>query len=336
MSNTDNAMVSPVAAFAGNLPAKLIANGLNINALRQYDGMKANGMAVNALLRKNEWEVIDQTVVDIARTRLVGIADLRQRGLVQNLGGLGSIVSTYETISDMSDANISMDGTTAGDEDTVAYTPVSVPVPIIHKDFRISLRRLLASRNIGDALDVTQVATATRKVAEQLESILFNGLSFAVDGSSVYGYTTHPNRNTGSASDFGTSANVFTSINAMVSAAEADGFYGPYVLYVASTQYGEMRIPYTDGSGQSPMTRVLELMPQIEAIQRSYSLAAGNVVLVNMSRETVDLALAQDITAVEWNTMGGMVSHFKVMTAAIPRVKADNSGASGIVHYTGA
>ncbi len=46
-----------------------------------------------------------------------------------------------------------------------------------HKDFRINIRALEASRKLGQTLDTTMVGLATRLVTERLETILFNGLS---------------------------------------------------------------------------------------------------------------------------------------------------------------
>jgi len=37
---------------------------------------------------------------------------------------------------------------------------------------------------------------------------------------------------------------------------------------------------------------------------------------------------------VMWDSHGGMMIHFKVMMIGAPRIKADQSGQSGVVHYT--
>jgi len=329
--------ISGLTAFGGSIPAKLAASGMDISALRSYEGQIVNGIRVNALLRKDEWIELDNAVVDVARAQLNGIADLRTANLVQNLGGLGTLISEYEKLQDMGDADVSMSGVTTGDRDTVGFAVAGVPVFITHKDFQLNIRRLLASRNTGQGLDTTQVAVATRKVADKLENILFNGLSLTVDGYPVYGYTTHPDVNTGTAAgDFGTITNIYPTINNMVTAAEADNYFGPYTLYVARTQYGEMRQIYSDGSGQTAIQRCLDGIPALTAIKPSSVLADGSLVLVTMQRDVVDLAIAQDIAVVEWDTMGGMVSNFKVMTAQVPRIKSDSAGRSGIVYFTGA
>lgn len=308
--------------------ARLLASGLSVNALR-----------TNALLREDEWKEIDQAVVDTARENLVGIADLRDFNLVRPLGGLGVLISQYERQGDMSAANVDMGGDTPGEEDLPDFDSVGVPIPIVHKDFRLNIRHLEASRRTGEGLDTTTTVVATRKVTEKLEEILFKGAGITVDGKALYGYTNHPDRNTGNAAgDFGTISNIYTTVLNMVQAAQNDNYFGPYVLYVSLTQYQEGLAVYTDGTGETAWARVLKNIPNLRAVRPVHSnyLAAGNLVLVTMQRDVVDLAVGQDIVPVEWSTMGGMVAHFKVFAAMAPRIKSDKASKSGIVHYTGA
>lgn len=318
--------VSNAAGFVASAPARFLEMGLSVNALR-----------TNGLLREDEWKEVDRAVQQVARQQMNICMDLTERGLVQKLGGLGTILTGYDQMSDMTAASINMSGVTPGEEDTTDFNQVLIPVPIIHKDFRISIRRLHASRSNGDGLDVTEAQLAARLVSEAIENMVFNGASVNVNGNQLYGLTTHPSRNTDTAAgDFGTISNIFPTVNEMVSVAEGDNYYGPYGLYVARTQYGEMRAVYTDGSGQSAIARCLASIPGLEYIKPSSYLTDGSLVLVTLASDVIDLAVAQDIVPVEWTSYGGMVQHFKVMAAMAPRVKSDRSGQSGVVHYTGA
>lgn len=309
----------------GSVASRLIQGGLKLNSLR-----------TNTLLNKDEWIEFDTRVIDIARQRLVGVEDLRSFGLVKTLGGIGTLISQYEKASDMSAANVDMSGVARGDKDSVGFTLVSVPVPVVHKDFEINLRRLMASRKVGDSIDTTQATTAGRRVADKFEDMLFNGLTGNLDGNALYGYTSHPSTNTGTADgDFATIANIFSSINAMVAALENDNHQGPFVLYCHTNQFAQMRAVYTDGSGQSAMTRIKANIPSIREIKTSQSLTDGQLVLVEMTEDTVDLAMAEDVTTVEWAEMGGMISQFKVMLVGAARVKADANGNCGVAFYTG-
>jgi uncharacterized linocin/CFP29 family protein len=317
-------VLSP-GAFAKSLPAHLLASGLNINSLR-----------TNTLLRKDEWELLDARVVEIAANTLRGIADLRAAGLTVPLGGLGVLVSQYETVSDMTDASVNMAAEVDDEEDRINYTLVGVPVPIISKSFRIDIRSLSASRMHGGLLDTTHVDTATRKVAEMLEYILFNGSTIVQRGQVVYGYTNHASRNTVSGgADWGTATNIIPNFNAMLGALIVDNMYGPYKLYLHPDQY--VQTFALNASTSVPIIRTMESMPGMGpgSIQPTNYITAGQGVLVAMNRDVVDLAIGQDILPVEWDTKGGLTTRWKVLAAMIPRVKADAGGRSGIAHISG-
>jgi uncharacterized linocin/CFP29 family protein len=307
---------------------------LSINAMRPMLGVQQN-----ALLRKNEWEEIDAAVVDVARTSLNGIADLVSFGLVRPLGGLGTIVSTYEQLGDMSSANISMEGTVEGEKDRVTFTPQSIPVPIIHKDFTLSLRHLEASRRMGEGLDLTQAQTATRKVRDAAEGLLFNGTGKTqVGGYTIYGYTTHTKRLTDTAAnygggDFGTAGNGYKTIVGMANALAAKGYFGPYGVYVSRTQYGQLLNQYGN-LDRSEIAVILQSVPGLSFIKPSDVLADGSTVMVQLTSDVVDLAIAQDITAVQWEEKGGMLASFRIMMAAVPRVKYDANSSCGVCHAT--
>lgn len=321
---TQYADVTPLMAFASSAPAIFAKSGFKIGSLR-----------TNALLRKDEWKELDDAVQDVAREQLNGVADLQAAGLTQTLGGLGTLISEYEQIGDMSSADVDMAGETGGEEDTIAFTLIGVPIPIIHKDFRINIRRLEASRRSGDSLDTTQAQVAARKVRDELEDMLFNGEPIIVGGNNIYGYTDHPDRNTDTGSTWATLTNVYTDVNTWVSLCEAAGYFGPWGLYVARDQYAEAREVHTDGSGQSGIARVLENIPGLNFFKASDRLTAGEAVLVTLLRDVVDLAMAQNIITVQWSEMGGMITRFKVFAAMAARIKSDSAANSGITHGSG-
>lgn len=303
-----------------------------------------SGMATNALLRKNEWERIDRVVKDVARTQLVVVADLLAYGLRADLGGLGTILSTYEMITDMSDAAIDMAADTESEKDTVGFEPVSLPVPIIHKDFQIDVRSLQASRNQGDSLDTTNVAVATRKVRDTMEALTVNGTgAVTVKGYSIQGFTNKTGRSADTAAnygggDFGTALNGYKTINGMMAALQARGFYGPYGCYVARTQFGQLRNYLNDGSGLSEYQSIMNNLGPVglRYVKASDQLSDGNVILFQLTQDVVDIAIGVDITAVQWEERGGMIQKFKVMTAMVPRIKGNSSSTVGVAHATSA
>lgn len=324
MANTAN--VTTLNKFKNNA-AKLLNNNFNVNELRTND-----------LLRKDEWEDIDDAVLRVARQRLNAFADIQNAGLTRSLGGLGTLIDIQEKMSEMTDAEVDMSGETEGEGDRQQFTPVATPIPIIHKDFSFNTRMLQASRDRGDSLDTTGVESATRQVTEAIETMMFSGASVQVDGNTINGYTNHSDINTSTAEgDWGTTSNIYPTVTAMIGDAEAAGYYGPYTLYCASQQWAETRAADAEGSGDlgTARDRIMDL-DEIENFKPTMALDDGELVLVQLTRDVIEVSVAQDIIPVEWESGDGMVLYFKVMAALAPKPKSDYNGNSGIVYYTGA
>lgn len=322
---------------------------LNVNAMRPFidrDGTSkvvANGRAIAtnapALLRYDEWKDIDRSVIEVATDRLTGVADLIARGLTHPLGSVGLTISLWERSSDMTGADVSMSGVTEGEEDRIEFDYAQVPVPIIHKDFRVNFRHLEASRRMGASIDVTQSAIAARAVAEKSEDMLFVGDStIKVDNSQIYGYTTHPDRNTIDLTETWTNsgktgAEILTDVQAMLAAARADRMFGPFTMYIPGEYEGVLDNDYNPNTSDTRTVRerIMKLGGIVE-IKVADRLPNHNVLLVQMTRDVVDMAIARDVTTVQWDSRGGMQEHFKVMAVWVPRIKSTFDGQSGIVH----
>lgn len=303
------------------------------------------GLVVNSALRKDEWEELDSAIVESAVAPLNMVNRFRRAGLVRRLGSLGTLIAQYTQVSEMTAANISLSGTGAGAKDLVDFDLHGVPVPIIFKEFEINARYLQSSRLRGDGIDTVNARAAARVVGEKLEDLLVNGdTSINLNGSTIYGLTSHPDRNTDTAGnfgggDFGTITNIIPTFSGMIAAARGDNYRGPYGVFVSDTQYEQMSHSfYPDGSSQNALQRVGSL-PQISFIDPSAWLADGEILMVQMVPEVVEMAIVETywpITSLEWTSGDGMSSAFKVLTVFAPIIKSDFSGHSGIVHCTGA
>lgn len=318
----------------GGVADRLLANGMNFASLR-----------TNATLRKDEWEVLDTAIITIARERLNGVADLMNAGLTYNLpNGMGTLVVQHETQTEMTAAEITMDGVTQVDRDRVLFNLVSTPVPITHKDFYISARVLEASRRIGQPLDVTQAQEASRQVAETLENTLFNGasslgpLGFGSSSATLFGYTTRTNRNTVSlTTNWDDSAasgeTILADVLSMITAAHNDRHFGPYTLYIPTNYWVSLLDDFKANSDKTIIQRLLEI-PSIQAIKPADKLSDDNVLLVEMSRTNVDEVVGMQPTTLQWDTHFGLNMHFKVMAIMVPRIKLDADNRSGVVHLS--
>jgi len=339
------------------IPLLIGADGrINVNLMRPFIDDEGQARIVtnaegdslvvnNGLLQFQEWLDIDRTVIQAMELRLSGITDLRAAGLVHNLGSIGQTVTMWQTVSEMSEANVSMDGVAAGEEDTIQFGTAQVPVPIIHKDWRLNMRRLQASRMFGESLDVTAASVAGSLVAQASERMLFGGAPIRVDASTIYGYRTFPAREqVDLTADWltATPTEIKADVQTMLARLRANRFYGPFTLYIPGDWEGVLDeffvLEGSDGSdgiavpGRT-IRDVLLSLSGLNSIKVADMLNGENeAVMVALDRRTVDLAIAQDVTTISWQAMGGMQERFKTMAVWVPRLKADFRGRSGIAH----
>lgn len=297
-------------------------------------------LRTNDVLSRREWIDVDSTIVQEAAIRLRGVADLISGGLTYNLtNAMGRTVIEYQQLGDMDPAVVSMDGMSRSEDDAQEVGFAQLPVPITHKDFFINLRKLAASRNSGEGLDLTQSRTAGRLVAEELERTLFlGGKTFGA--LPIYGYTTHPSRNTVAFGTNGnwvqaakTGENILADVLSMIALAEGDRMWGPYALYVSRNASTKLENDFKANSDDSIRDRLLRV-DGIQGIRVVDQLTANNVVLVQLTPDVVQWVMGEQIQTIQWDVQGGMGINFKAMAIQLPMIRSDKSGRSGIVHMS--
>jgi len=305
---------------------------------------KEKQINTNATLRKDEWINLEDTIIESFRERLVIVDDLQSAGLTYNAGGLGTMISEWETGSEITDAEITMDGESKADKDRQEFGLAGVPIPVIHKEFTIGERMMLASRQRGAGLDVTTGTEAARAVARVSEAMVFNGANIgavrsAADSYSIPGLTTFASRETYTISDWSDATNVttetiFAEILEMVQALETNQRkYGPFTIYIPGAYAFRFRQDFKEFSDKTLMERVTD-EDVIARVRVSDVLSTGNVVMVEMNRSVIDLAIASDIATVQWASGSGWTNEFQVYAAWAPRLKTDYDGRCGILHAT--
>jgi uncharacterized linocin/CFP29 family protein len=320
---------------------------------------KAEIVANETTLEKGEWETLSDRMVQVAQSQLVGINDLRGAGLVRGIA-YETMIDLWQRIGEFTPAAYSMAPEVDSREDQPTYEQRGVPVPVTHKNFRVGDRKLRASRTRNNDLRTDGISLATRAVSEGLEKLLFNGWNNDPNGPdmsvtdaegesyTLYGYTTHPDRNALSAgadwtnaldSDSQTTANIRGDIVAMIDALDQDNYAsGGYWLYIAPEQWRELRQAIdSHGDGNLGVRERLmqDFSDELGKIRRAPALDPGNAVMVEPRPEVVELAMAEDIQTVEWMSNSGYTHFFKVLAIMAPEIKSDAKGQSGIAHLTG-
>lgn len=310
--------------FTGDALQQLIANGGDLDKT----------FRTNATLPHDAWISIDNTVIAVSKQRLNGIADLRAANLIRPLkGGLGVLYDAWQTMSEGQEAEQSMSGLAAGNENAVDFNQVQIPLPVTFVTFRIDARKLLAAANNGTPFDTSMIAEATKKVIEKLEDTLFNGSKIVFGGHSLPGYFNYTDSNevalTGSW--VSTPTNIEKDVVKLINANEADRHYGPYNLYLHTDEWGALRQRDSTAGGINYLD-VLKGMAGMNAVKPSDALGNGHLCLVEMTRSVVDLSTAVDIKVIQWPTHGGMSTDFMVLAVMAPRIKSDDDGRCGIAY----
>jgi uncharacterized linocin/CFP29 family protein len=329
----------------------LLARGVEIAQLRpvftqNMEQKLAEGYAVNATLRKDEWEAIDARVNDVLRQRLTIVDDLRSYGLVMPLS-LGDILRVTERLNDMDAADVSYDGDTAPQRDRPDFGRDVIPVPVLSKDFQLNWRQLEASRKKSMALDTTSAGMAARKVRDKLQYVIVNGYGAGpganpangTDGQSIPGLINAANRLTQAKSaSWGLAAtDIIGDTQKMLKKAYDNYLFGPFVLYVPKNSWAILQMDYSTAKGEKTFLERILAFSDIKSVRPLDDLPDDNVILIQMTEDVIDLSEAQAITTVQWDK-NPFVTNFRVLTVAGPQIKSvvNQAGTTlnGFVHLS--
>jgi len=318
---------APVAH--GSVAQRMLNNGFNVNSLRNCD-----------VLHYEEWLEVDRVVVDEAQLRLQAVGDLISAGLTVPTKGLGKTVFASQKISDITDAEITMDGATPTDKDRPLISTDYLPLPIIHKDIEISARMLAASRSEGyEPMDTTNIRLATRKVAEKVETILLTGASsYGFGGGAIYGYLDFPNINSGSLTadwddSTATGSTMLADLLAMKQASIDARHYGPWDVYLPTNYDTAVDDDFKAASDKTIRQRLMEI-GGINNIKVADKLTADYIVMVQKTPDVVRLVDGMPLSVVQWDQQGGMVFNYKVMTIMVPQIRSEYSDRCGVTVYS--
>lgn len=325
-------VISNAKDFFGNGGNMVTLDG-NFQLVRNEAAIIPNAVST---MRHDEQLEYDTEMIGVARQRLSISALLRSLGLVKNLGGMGVILSMWQREGDFTPAQMSMSGRTRADQDKLTFDDAGVPIPIFHKEFELDHRRLQMSRRLGQPLDTDSIGVATRVVADAWETHLFLGApQIVVNGSTPYGFLTHPDRNTLTLTATWattTGANIMIDVLRMITALNDDNFYGPFIIMVAKNVWLNLSNDFKANGDKSILERILAIKDIKDVVCADY-MTASAVVMFQATKDVVDLAIAQDMDNIPWQTQP-LQTEWKVFMAGAIRVKSTLAGKSGIVHGT--
>jgi uncharacterized linocin/CFP29 family protein len=308
-----------------------------LKAMAEGRELSAQELRTADTLRHEEWKYFDKALVQAALIRLVGVADLINLGLTLPVpNALGKMVVGYEKSTFMDEASVSLDGLIARtDNDRQEFVLSQLPLPIIHKDFFLNLRTLAASRNGSTPLDVTQVSTAGRVVAEKAEKLLFQG-GPQFGGLTMPGLNNHPDKNTYNfTSDKSwddvtkAGADFLTDVIGAITALQADRMYGPYGIYVPGDAAVNLENDFK-AFGTQTIRQRLEAIDNISFIHVADQLPTQRVIVVQLTEDVVKWVQGETLQTVQWDAAGGFKINFKAFMIGAPLVRSDYANRCGV------
>jgi len=310
-------------------------------------------------LRKDQWIAMDRRVVMATRQRLRLAEYLSSRVSFGGFDAWGHMTLEYEAMSDPGEALVSMDGMQEGRNDTPAFKLRSMPLPIVHSDFRMSARLLANSRNNGRPLDSTKAEAHGRRVGELIEKLAIGretGPEWgtvstgpnAHDGDSqIFGLINYPDRLTKTDLTTPTGENPDATIADLLEAREQmfqAGFFGPYVIFHSTDWDQYLDRDYFTGTyaqglaGASITLRERIRRAGFEDVIRLDFLPATSypfrMVMVQVTNEVVEWINGMRPTLIQWTEKGGMDLRFKIMAIQCLRLKHDYNDNCGVLDMT--
>jgi uncharacterized linocin/CFP29 family protein len=299
-------------------------------------------MRTNSTLPTDAYKFYDDKLVKVAKQELRIVQDCVEAGLVDNSLNLGDTIVSYDKLADMSEAEASMDGITRSQNGALTFNQAGVPVPVYRKDFELDQRRIQAVLGRGSmSLPTTGLELATRKVAEKINSVCWNGFGKSVNGMELNGLrnSSGVNTKTAVAPWGGGSENPMTDIQEMIKELQTDGYgftENSCILYVSPDNWGYIDNDYSTAKGEKTYKQRFEAFAPIRKVELGSGLGDGECILVEMRSDVLELKVAQDITFYELPQVDPMLSQFSVIGSMALIVKSDYNGNSGVAYLTGA
>jgi len=143
----------------------------------------------------------------------------------------------YDTLSEIAAAALDMGWPGRETLDIINLARTTVGIPTIHKEFEINKLDLASSRMSGTPLNTTNAESAGYQVGLEEDTLII--LGYAADGTTydINGLYNAAGNSEATSLDWGTSANIITSINNTMALLLADNITPPYNLTIHPDQY---------------------------------------------------------------------------------------------------
>ena len=312
-------------------------SGGNMGCYEYLNGELITNATNSTLLKDQHIELTSLVKAEYQKSTVL-LNDVRSAGLTSRLDGLGTLIAEWQREGDITGAQIDMDARTVAQNDRVQFDITGTPVPITHKSFNVHTRHELASQRGGrPSMSSRMGVLAAIKVGQSNEQTLLDGVpGLTVDQKKVYGYRTHPSRITGTTSaDWAVSGGdaIVSDTLDIVDALRADLIDGDVTIYVAEDIWTNLQNDYSATKGSNTIYDRVLAIAQVGMLKPARFLADGEVIAVTLNAQTIDVAIAQDTSVVQWNVLSPFETEYKVFNALVPILMDTKSGRLGLAHF---
>lgn len=258
-------------------------------------------------LSELEWKQLDETVIEMIRSQLVG------RRFIDIYGPVGQGIQSVpnDIFEDFVGGGISL----RGDKLEIAspVRRVNLTIPMLYKDFILYWRDVEQARTLGAPIDMSAAAEAAAQAARLEDDLIFNG-SAEFD---IPGLMNVKGRLTQIRSDWMESGNAFADIVEARSKLLRMGHTGPYALVLSPELYSLLHRVHK-GTNVLEIEHVRELVT--EGVYQSTAIRGKTGVLVATGRHNLDLVISEDFDTafLDHENMNYL---FRVYECAVPRIK---------------
>lgn len=293
-----------------------------------------------AIFTPEEWKAIDTRLREIATSRQVGIAKLKELGLVYNLANpFASHVLEHTKTNDGHDAEVNMNFKVTNETDKQAVKTASIPIPVISWRWGFDIRDLQTSRVYNRPLDLKGATVGARKIGEKLESMMFGAKATILDDKKIDSIISFNDSNKIATlhnwnAPGTTTADILDDIKAMKQLSTKDKHYGPWILFVSQTYEGRLDDDYGVDATTKAYISLLNRIKEVRGIKDvivSDFLPADTVALVQMTNDTIELINGMELTTVQIMNAGGLNFEMLSFVMQVPAVYSDYEGNCGIV-----
>ena len=259
-------------------------------------------------LREEEWQRLNETVVQVARRSLVG------RRFIDLYGPLGPGVQTVPLDQFAGTEEGALD--LVGEQETApvfADRRTFKTIPLLYKDFLLHWRDIEAARTHNMPLDVSSAAGAASFLAQREDELIFWG----DEKLNLEGLMNANGRTVLQIADWSKPGSAYQNVIEATERLNQQDHYGPYALITSPPLYSQLHRIF-EKTGVLEIETIRDLCT--DGVFPSNRLRNQQAVIVSTGRENLDLAVAMDMT-VAYLGAERMNHPFRVVESVLLRLK---------------